>query len=444
MFSMPGRKRGADSRKVSAALSLTPTRTRTAFSNTAQANSDLRFDELPWQRWWVLQQVRAQPQRLLRSLPGLDLDDDAGLTTFFAVWNQIREFVLAPGPKSINSIADALLSLGMCSIDNDYDPAQATKDLVFAVLGWQTMLYKPDYSPASLGGYNILNETDAHRGGARLSLNQMKSASNNNLADFLLGFGMMLPPANYCIFDDVDDQALFGRLRTVSCKDLNAHVLAKVCGITIQWVDSPSCHLELDRQSGRLFLYRYPSFCVSSLRQHQGRGGNDSRRSVLHHCALDTPGPTPWATEEDVTGLLEEILLSYRLIFGQTKRSRIAFRRLQPFARMDPQGHDKLLAQLCGRKRLDWPVAGLVERDEYDLAGDFPHLRSRLVRLSDYAASRKPRSIRQLWGDKRDSTAWLALWSVLVFGSVSVLLALLQTVFQVLQYVDARRGGAKL
>jgi hypothetical protein len=394
----------------------------------------------------VLEQLRAQPQRLFLSLPDFDLNDDASLASLFLVWDRIRELVLVPGPKSVGSIADTLVTLGVLS-KNNYEAPQAAKDLVFSVLGWQTMLYKPDYSSASgsAGGYNILDETDGHRGEARLSLSQFHLSSNKDLPSFLLGFGMMLPPANYCAFDDADDQALFSQTRTVNAKDLNARILTKVCGVSIQWVDSLSCHLDLDRQSGKLFLYRFPSFCVSNLNQQHGKDRMDGRRSVLHHCALDKPGAMPWAIEEDVTGLLREILLSYRLIFGQNKRSRAIFRALQPFAPLASQSHDQLLAQLCGRKRLSGlttcPGAELVEREEYDLAGDFPHLRSRLARLSGYAASKKPRSIRQLWGDRRDSTAWLALWSVLVFGSVSVVLALLQAVFQILQYVEARHGG---
>lgn len=342
-------------------------------------------------------------------------------------------------------MTNTLASLGLLNTNNGYESAQAAKDLVFAMLGWQTMLYKPDFSPPSMGSCALLDETDGHHGEGRLSLTQSGLATNKNLPDFLLGFGMMLPPPNYCAFDDADDQALFNRTRTISSKDLNAHVLTKVCGMTIQWVDSLSCHLELDRQSGKLFLYRYPSFCASSLADHHGSANKPGRQSTLHHCALENPSCSlPWGTQDDVTGLLQEILLSYRLIFGQNKRSRAAFRQTQPFARIPSHAHDRLLGQLCGRKRFDSSHTGsaeLIERDEYDLAADFPHLRSRLARLGGYAAGKKPRSIRQLWSDRRDSTAWLALWSVLVFGSVSVVLAMLQTVFQVLQYAAMGKGG---
>lgn len=79
----------------------------------------------------------------------------------------------------------------------------------------------------------------------------------------------------------------------------------------------------------------------------------------------------------------------------------------------------------------------LMERDEYDLIDDFPHLRSKLVRLSSYASSKRPQSILQLWADRPNSPAWLAFRSVLISGSIGIFLALVQTVFQILQYADA-------
>lgn len=59
-----------------------------------------------------------------------------------------------------------------------------------------------------------------------------------------------------------------------------------------------------------------------------------------------------------------------------------------------------------------------------------------MVLLNSYASSKRPRSMLQLWQDKRDSTAWIAFWSVLIFGLVSIFLGVLQTVFQILQFVQ--------
>ncbi|KAH6982326.1 hypothetical protein BKA56DRAFT_585703 [Ilyonectria sp. MPI-CAGE-AT-0026] len=95
--------------------------------------------------------------------------------------------------------------------------------------------------------------------------------------------------------------------------------------------------------------------------------------------------------------LLQQVLLSYRLLFRQSKKSREVFRSLRPFARIPADGHGQFLSQLCGRKHPpDECAMEFMERDEYDLIDDFPHLRSRLVRLSSYASSKRPQSILQL------------------------------------------------
>ncbi|KAK4116310.1 hypothetical protein N656DRAFT_774537 [Canariomyces notabilis] len=407
--------------------------------STGQSNV---LDELPWYRWWVVQQLRNQPQRLLLSLPDFDSDKDPDFGPFFTVWNRVQALIVVSGFKSIRSVTRALVDHGLLSTKNNYEAAQSAEELVFSILGWQTMLYMPDFTSCTNGEFRILNEMGGYRGETRVSLCQLASSSDQNLPTFLLGFGVMLPPRNYFALDEADDRALVNKTKSISRKDLHAHLLTNVCNVTIEWVDSLACHLELDRHSGKLFLFRYPSFCVSNLQQtHKPHKGQDGWGSVLHHCANERANPMPWGNKEDVTGLLWEILLSYRLIFGQERRSRAVFRKIQPFAGIPPQGRDPLLAHLCGRKRFECPVAKLVERDVYDLEADFPHLRGRIALLSGYAASRKPRNVRQLWTDRRDSTSWLALWSVLIFGSLSILLALLQTIFQILQYLDGRRQG---
>ncbi|RYP80985.1 hypothetical protein DL770_006030 [Monosporascus sp. CRB-9-2] len=406
-------------------------------TSPVEAGPDPTFADLRWYRWWVYQQIRSQPQRLLLALPNMKCDEESDWHThFLPLWNKVRELVLVPEPKTINGITDTLVEHGIMSAKDNYDAYQSGKELIFSILGWQTMLYKPDLLSCATGGFNILNEMDGYHGEARVCLNQSPLSGKYDLPSFLLGFGMMLPPRDYCGFDEPDDKKLFSNTKVIISKELNAHVLTKVCGIRLQWVDSLSCHLELDRHSGTLFLYRYPSFCVSSLQRQDTK----ERRSAIHRCGFERPGSVPWASEEDVTELLQEILLSYRLLFGQSRRSRSLFRRLRPFARIPDEGHDQFLSLICSRKQFNCSIT-LIEREEYDMAGDFPHLRSRIVRLNSYASSKKPRSIRQLWRDKRDSTAWLAFWSVLIFGSVSILLGVVQTVFQIMQYVLALQQG---
>lgn len=254
---------------------------------------------------------------------------------------------------------------------------------------------------------------------------------------------MILPPRHYAAFPNDDDITFFKQNKLVIAKEMNAYVLAKVCGVRFQWVDSLACHLELDRQSHTIFLYRYPSFCLSNLRQsnklRDDKNSMKIRGSVLHRFAFENAESldqyTHWAREEDFTELLQEVLLSYRLLFGQSKRSRVLFRNMRPFKGVSKEGEDKLLSQLCGEKR--FALYPLVERPEYRYEQDFPHLQGKLALLGAFASSKKPRSLRHLWLDKRDTTAWLTFWSVVIFGSIGTLLGILQTVFAMLQYIAA-------
>jgi hypothetical protein len=282
---------------------------------TAQRILDPTFDDLPWYRWWVLQQLSLQPQRPLLCLPTNDeCDDKAGSAhtdAFMAVWNQTRELILAPEPKTIESIANSLLELGLVSAKNNYAGMQSVKDLAFSILGWQTMLYKPDFVSVDAQVpecFSILDEMDGSHGETRACLTQSAAhASRKPLPDFLLGFGMMLPPPNYRGFaaDDDDQQKSFAECKRVSPKEMNAHILKNICGLRFCWVDTLSCHLEMDTRSGTVFLYRYPSFCVYQLRRQldaragpeskQRNGLSDGRRCVLHCCATETRSSIPWA-----------------------------------------------------------------------------------------------------------------------------------------------------
>jgi hypothetical protein len=295
-------------------------------------------------------------------------------------------------PKSIDDIAGTLIGDDILSVNHIYEARLSAKLLVFSILGLQTMLYKPDLTASATGQFCIVDETDGYHGEARLSLSQPPPLSQYDLPKFLRKFGMMLPPGNYCPFKDGYKKRLFERTRAVNPKGLNAHVLTKVCGVRIQWVDSLSCHLELDRESGTLFLYRYPSFCVWNISALGKRGQPEN---AIYRCMLERPGQEPLVSAEDVDGFLHEILLSYRLLFGQSRRSRRVLQRLKPFSGIPREGRDPILSQVCSQKRFGCPFQ-LDEREEYDLREHFPHLRSRIVRLHKYVSDKKPRSIKQL------------------------------------------------
>ncbi len=146
-----------------------------------------------------------------------------------------------------------------------------------------------------------------------------------------------------------------------------------------------------------------------------------------------------WASESDISGLLNEILLSYRLLFGQDKEARKLFRSLKPFEDLPKEAHDPLLASLCGRKSFDAFELG-EQHMTYRVAHDFPMLRCRLASLKMQLSVSKPRGWGELWRDRRDSAHWFTFWAVIIIGGAGLLLSFLQVVLQIVQVAQSRQS----
>jgi hypothetical protein len=131
----------------------------------------------------------------------------------------------------------------------------------------------------------------------------------------------------------------------------------------------------------------------------------------------------------DVTQLLHEIILSYRLLFGQEKKSRRLFQSMEPFKGEPSNAHDSLLLQLCSSKTVILPIL-CKEREFYRLGRDFPILRSRIASLLQQMTDLKPRGWKEIWNDKRDSAQWYTFWAVIVFGGSWIALVFIRVVLQ--------------
>lgn len=150
-------------------------------------------------------------------------------------------------------------------------------------------------------------------------------------------------------------------------------------------------------------------------------------------CAAQSDDNQNWASKMDVTQLLHEILLSYRLLFGQSKDSRRLFRSMDAFKGEPPEAHDPLLEQLCNSKSAALLPSCCKEREFYRLRRDFPVLRSRIASLQQQMHSLKPRGWREIWKDKRDSAQWYTFWAVIIFGGSGIIMAAIQVVLQAAQ-----------
>jgi hypothetical protein len=108
------------------------------------------------------------------------------------------------------------------------------------------------------------------------------------------------------------------------------------------------------------------------------------------------------------------------------------FRALTPFELIHKEGEDGLLNELCGRNRCKvW--AKRPDKEIYNLQHDFPILRSRIATLNYHLSSRKPRTWKDLWRDKRDLAQCFIFWAVLIIGGFGLLFSFIQVVLQMVQ-----------
>lgn len=155
------------------------------------------------------------------------------------------------------------------------------------------------------------------------------------------------------------------------------------------------------------------------------------------------------ASPDSSQSALKEVLLSYRVLFGQSKASRkLARRLLDARDREEPEQIDPLLRTLCTGPLRRWAFRGnsvttvlpgyvfplstlnfdneLEEADVYSAFDDFPTFGTRLLDLQRYNLRQQPRRIIDLWRDRRNPLQWYTFWAVLWLGAVATILSVLQ------------------
>ncbi|KAK1641074.1 hypothetical protein BDP81DRAFT_417996 [Colletotrichum phormii] len=208
--------------------------------------------------------------------------------------------------------------------------------------------------------------------------------------------------------------------------------------IRIQWVDTLSEHLMFDPVSRHLSIFRFPTFCVLSALRKEGKETLPVLDSI-------NEGFMPTSAEnryQNYVTLEQEVLVSYRLLFGKSARSRKIIRSDLKKLEKSGQPFDTLLHTLCGpKKEVDklprniWPVGcrdfekeTLLESDVYSAQSDFPRLGYRLINLQRFSLRQKPRRLTDLWRDRRNPLQWYTFWAVLWVGGAGIVLAIIQTV----------------
>jgi hypothetical protein len=215
--------------------------------------------------------------------------------------------------------------------------------------------------------------------------------------------------------------------------ELNAYLLHALLRVRFRWVDTLSLHLDYDRSTRTLSLFSFPSMCISQLKRRNG--------AIFAFASTEVQPADPRADEDDIANFLGEVLLSFRLLFGQSPKSRKLFRHIVGLAEAPFPQPDTLLPYLCSEKEL--LVTGPEEiwmpkdRRVYYAARDFPVLYERIELLSKELNGVKPKSMGDLLRDRRDTLQFWTFWLVAAVGGASVGLSLLQIILQSIQIAQA-------
>ncbi len=226
-------------------------------------DSGRNLTDLQWYRWWLDQQLASLPRTVYALLPESSESDSSRITRLFV---DVAAFLGAQAEPSIDHIIDELVLRGkLLNQLLDEESLNTCRGLVFAILGWQTMLFQPSFGTCPSQQLSVVDDFDGYQGQAFLAFKQNTSEAKRRLDDFLMGFGLLIPPRNTCISEDTEERQAFDSIFTVEPAEFNGFVLESIAHIQIKWTDCLAVHLEYHKATNTLYLFRYPSFCAANL-----------------------------------------------------------------------------------------------------------------------------------------------------------------------------------
>lgn len=390
--------------------------------------------DLSWYHHWIGIQLQTIPQ-VLRSIlvGGSPITEPAG---FEALCLSIEKFTCQNEGCSIDEIVDQLI-LDQILPKKEFDDSARLRTLVFAVLGWRSMLYKPALNTCSFDQLEIIHEErDIESGLVYDNYRLPAHLSDRPLSILLKAFGNLLPARSVAATGAAAETSkMVASWMALWPQEINAYLLQVLLRVRFRWVDSLALHLDYDKSTRTLSLFAFPSFCASML---ENQDPISAFASVEHH-AVD-----PRADLDDIISLLREVLLSYRLLFGQTPKSRKVFRRISSQVSTLGAGPDTLLHLLCTSKQISTQSdeSWLPEdRTVYFASKDFGVLYDRVELLAKELENVRPQSMGDLVRDRRDKLQYWTFWLISIIGGIGIVLSLAQVALQAFQVSQQCTGS---
>jgi hypothetical protein len=151
-----------------------------------------------WYLEWLTQQVRNLPDSLVELIKDHDnlASTDFGTDTFlYRTFISVNRFVRESPSPSIDEIIQHLQEeLIFDSVDDGTTSSPAQRLLVFAILGWQTMLYLPSFNTCPLSQLEI--HQPAGQPNSRLVYDTFRMSADladRPMAILPKGYGNLLP-----------------------------------------------------------------------------------------------------------------------------------------------------------------------------------------------------------------------------------------------------------
>lgn len=337
--------------------------------------------------------------------------------------------------------------------DTEHDRSDANQ-LAFAAFGWISLLYTPEPKPVKsllrifdplgtaepMGG--PLNPSRRRRYPSGTFRYHEQTSDNNDqpIYTLLKNFGPNIIPKcdkGTPLIHDLPGSRTARHDGWIDLSLVCFDTLHNVASIKIEWVDCVSLHLEFNSRIKTLKLFRFPSMCFVMCSNRQ--------QPIMSRLFQDNAASTDFSNidADDTRQFFKEVILSYRLIFGQTKSSRQRFnKQLKKWDLKSKSNSDPMLYRICGHgceseeaREIYYEIEADDPSNQYDPAVDFPFLGKRLVSIQDYVQGHKPSNFKALWYDRRNVSWWWTFWAVIIIGGLGLVLALVQDILQILQLI---------
>ena len=141
--------------------------------------------------------------------------------------------------------------------------------------------------------------------------------------------------------------------------------------------------------------------------------------------------------------LSQDIRLSWAIIFTRGG-SRYARKNLAAYNQVEPpawvSGENGNYQKELHLADYDAAINPSAKSPILKSYSEFHFFEDRIRQLVFYMDSQKPQGIRQLWRDKRDTLNYYTFWGVIIFGGLSVFLALFSLAVSIAQTVAGYRA----